>query len=706
MTTVYRDLEIHFSPEAQFYRVDVRAGVSADSDVEMRFGFPLPRECLNSEELNRLALGREFEKYGEELFNGLLRSPDLKDTIGQARAIAQAENASLRVSVFIDPRAAELHHLLWETLCESISDGALFTSEKIIFSRYLNSRDWTPVKQRALRDLRALLVVANPNDLAGWKPDGRELASIDVDGELQRARAALHNIAAGELREATLDNIYARLREGYDIVYLVCHGSLGPEGKPLLWLLNETGAARPVDGEDFVAGLQRLQKRPSLIVLASCQSAGSAEASSADKGVLAALGPRLAAAGIPAVIAMQGDITMQTSAAFMQKFFAELCVDGQIDRAMAVARGEVRGRPDWWVPVLFMRLKSGRLWYKPSFDENFQRWDALLTSIKKGACTPILGAGICESALGSMNGLAERLAEEYSFPLATHSRDDLTQVSQYLAAVQDRFFLETKFFENLRRSIEAETGSGAGIFLPEGAAGDPSWDDSLWQKIYQARAERDPKEPHAVLAKLPLPVYVTANHNGLLTAALRAHGKQPKVEIAPWNADEKMLAAAETGDKSDFLPTAQQPLVYHLFGQYGEPESLVLTEDDYFKWLIGITRNWKYVPARVRRVLVDTALLFIGFQLEDWNFRVLLQMLKAQEGSLLRKKQTHVGVQIEPMEGRVKDLKGARVFLDSYFRGAQIDIFWGNAEDFVGHKLFPEAQKLAAPAASAAVAGG
>ena len=31
-------------------------------------------------------------------------------------------------------------------------------------------------------------------------------------------------------------------------------------------------------------------------------------------------------------------------------------------RAIAAARGVVREEPDWWMPVLFMRLKSGQLW--------------------------------------------------------------------------------------------------------------------------------------------------------------------------------------------------------------------------------------------------------------------------------------------------------------------------------------------------------
>jgi hypothetical protein len=56
---------------------------------------------------------------------------------------------------------------------------------------------------------------------------------------------------------------------------------------------------------------------------------------------------------------------MKTSEAFMPIFFEELQRDGQIDRAVNVARGTVRERHDWWMPVLFLRLKNGRLWYEP-----------------------------------------------------------------------------------------------------------------------------------------------------------------------------------------------------------------------------------------------------------------------------------------------------------------------------------------------------
>jgi hypothetical protein len=160
---------------------------------------------------------------------------------------------------------------------------------------------------------------------------------------------------------ATLDGIIAQLRDGPDFLYLVCHGALLEAG-PQLWLENDAGLTDVVSGEELVAHLRDMRELPRLVVLASCQSAGQGDdARSDDAGALSALGPRLAEAGVPAVLAMQGNVTMQTVEQFMPVFFHELQRDGQIDRAVAAGRGAVRERHDWWVPVLFTRLESGRL---------------------------------------------------------------------------------------------------------------------------------------------------------------------------------------------------------------------------------------------------------------------------------------------------------------------------------------------------------
>ncbi len=42
------------------------------------------------------------------------------------------------------------------------------------------------------------------------------------------------------------------------------------------------------------------------------------------------------------------------------------------------------------------------------------------------------------------------------------------------------------------------------------------------------------------------------------------------------------------------------PLVFKIFGELSHPESIVLTEDDYFDFLIGATRNKNLIPTAVR----------------------------------------------------------------------------------------------------------
>jgi tetratricopeptide (TPR) repeat protein len=49
----------------------------------------------------------------------------------------------------------------------------------------------------------------------------------------------------------------------------------------------------------------------------------------------------------------------------MPVFFRELAGEGRVDRAAGLARNAVRGQPDFWMPVLFTRLRSGEIFAKP-----------------------------------------------------------------------------------------------------------------------------------------------------------------------------------------------------------------------------------------------------------------------------------------------------------------------------------------------------
>jgi hypothetical protein len=513
------------------------------------------------------------------------------------------------------------------------------------------------------------------------------MAPVNVESERKRAQDALGEIPITEVTgPGTFSTLVDRLREEFDILYLVAHGAL-IDGDPILWLESATGATDKRPGRDLVDRLCELPRPPRLVVLASCQSGDTGYM--AGDGALVALGPRLAEAGIPAIIAMQGKVSMATVEQFMPVFFRELCRrdgHGQIDRAMAAARFAVRDRPDVASPVLFLRLTSGRIWYAPGFargaDQEFDLWPGLLEYLdpRRSKATPILGSGLLEPYLGPTRDFARRWAEDSGFPLAPHAREVLPQVAQYLSVRFEAEVLRSKFERELTKALERNLGREFAR-----ASGDVLVADRLAETgAHRRRIHR--ADPHRVLAELPFPIYLTTNPDRLLLDALREVKKSPEVDVCPWTEwvdRSKSIFAREP----NFSPTVDRPLVYYLFGRLEDPDSLVLTEDDYFDYLIGLTRNNDRIPEIVRTALVNSALFFLGFRLDDWDFRVLFRSLMGQGGRERRKKFKHVAVQIDPEEGRNLDTAGARRFLQRYFDLEKVSIYWGHVDDFARELL-------------------
>jgi hypothetical protein len=689
----YADLEISLRRcDEETYEVEMRfTHAHSDADIRLLDGRAAQ---VRFDQAGLLGLMLKPEAYGRLLTDNLFAHTDVRTAFGMVRSSVQASDSRLRLRLLFAPDAAALHSLRWETLRDPFNpDQILATHDSFLLSRYLVSQDWRPVKLRTQDELRALVVIANPSNLSKF-----QLAVVDTAGELERARTALGTIPVDTLvqsGQANIGHIIATLRQGYDILYLVCHGSYkegkgGEESDTWLWLENEAGEVERVPGSQLVQRLNELAERPRLIVLASCQTAGDGRTAD-EAGVLAALGPRLAQAGIPAVIAMQGSITMETVARFMPTFFSELIQHGEIDRAMAVARSQVQTRPDWWMPVLYLRLKSGKIgWYTTGFtsDDQLRVWQGLIQSVRDGQCTPVLGVGLLETLFGSPNDMARRWAEKHHFPLALENKDDLTQVAQFLAIDQGESFPRSSLVQYMCQEVRGRNLNDLSADWQTLNFEEMSRSkllkalNSMMLESWQKLAQRDATEPYQVLASLPLPVYITTDPSDLLYHALVAQGKEPRQELCPWNQFTEEMVTMTPTDR--YEPDEDQPLVYHLFGRLQEPESLVLTEDDYFDYLIGVTRNKDLIPKIVRSRLTRSSLLFLGFHFEDWAFRAFFRSLINQEGGDLRKRYIHVAGQIAPDENQVLNPEGAKAYLKNYFaKGASVDVFWGTARDFI-----------------------
>jgi hypothetical protein len=678
----YADLEIDIHRrDSTHYSVELRFN-NPRSDVINRFASTLPTMQFDDDALRVREVAPDA--YGSTLTAQLLADQDVRSRINEAIAVAEADDLFLRFKLFLGPSASELHTFRWETLMHPQRPDPLLLNERVLFSRFL-SGDWRTVKLRARTALRALVVIANPSDLNEYAPDGNVLAPVDVAGETARVEAifnqdpAIPTTILASDGQASTTKIIEHLREEYDILYLVAHGAV-IRNQARIWLEKEDGTADVVAGSDLVTRMGRLQCLPRLVVLASCQSAGSGEtAHSTDHGALSSLGPSLAEAGIPAVVAMQGNISMETVALFMPEFFKQLQRDGQIDRAMAVAREYVyaKERLDWWIPVLFLRLRQGRIWYVPGFGdegEDFEKWPALLRNIERGNCTPILSAHLTD-LLDSPEEIARQWAEYYNFPLASHECNDIVQVAQYLSISQDFQFPREELLETLRHKILDNYEALIPAELQNAEL------EELFSAVGRIQRAQNPANPYKVLANLPFTIYITANISNMLKEALIEVGKEPQIEICRWNEDLEMFPSVYD-DNPSYQPSVERPLVYHIFGISEEPESVVLTEDDYFDFLMGIAANKELIPIAVREAIADTGLIFLGFQLYDWSFRLLFRSLISQSRRSRHKRFTNVVGQIAPDDSRTLEPERAREYMKRYFQDADMDVFWGTVEDF------------------------
>lgn len=77
----------------------------------------------------------------------------------------------------------------------------------------------------------------------------------------------------------------------------------------------------------------------------------------------------------------------------------------------------------------------------------------------------------------------------------------------------------------------------------------------------------------------------------------------------------------------------------------------------------------------------------MGFQTEEWNFRVLYRSILAQKGRARRRRYTHIAAQIEPEDDRILEPARARRYLEQYFGDEDISIYWGSPGDFLGELL-------------------
>ncbi len=116
--------------------------------------------------------------------------------------------------------------------------------------------------------------------------------------------------------------------------------------------------------------------------------------------------------------------------------------------------------------------------------------------------------------------------------------------------------------------------------------------------------------------------------DNLLEDALRRNrqGCQPQSLYYCWKSDLRNPELVRKFRKL-VAPSYLRPIVFYLFGVIDEPDSWVMSEDDYFEYLMWIKSRDNNIPVTVQNAWKQNPLLFLGFKLSDWNFRVLYRSI-------------------------------------------------------------------------------
>jgi hypothetical protein len=691
------EIQIGLSWSAEQAALDVTLHASTSEEVHL---LELPHEPFRLDLLELQDLTPQIGAYAESVSDQLFAIPKLRDQFIEMATFAEDAGILLHVRLMLDRLAPAAYHTVrWELLRDPRDSQPIALKPKMTFTRFVTPRTHRSITLRAKGDLRALIVAADPKPAAlarygEFGGGGRPLQPINAREEATRAERCLRPIATTVLCErgkATLDGITTTLRDadrrgrGYDIVYLIAHGALHQQG-PVLYLDSESGGVAPVAGALFAEAMTALDRPPTLVVLSSCETAASAahpEVTSMGESAVA-LGPMLSGDGISTVIAMHGRATVQTVETFMPRFFRALQQTGSIFQAMLDARRAIRERPDWWAPVLLTRMRAGRIWYSPGYlPGNAPSMRLFVEAMRDNMCTPIIGPRLSTEFFPDRHTIARGIAARLQVPITPWSSNDLARVSQYLAVAHDARYPRSVLVRYLTERLIEDGGlTEAGIREAEGGVpGQMTQGPKLNRLISQIgrhRRGQDREDPYAILAGMPFPIYFTTSFTTLLEDALADVGRPANVVDFPWD-------GARVSSRNNPEPQASNPTVVRLFGGFDDPDSMVLTEDDYFKYLTTWTTVKSKALAGLQSKMTNHNLLIMGFGLDDWDFRVLFRSIFTMGGALPRLSGlAHIAVQVTP-ESDFIEAEAVQGYLEQYYSNtaAHFAVRWGTPSELL-----------------------
>lgn len=236
-----------------------------------------------------------------------------------------------------------------------------------------------------------------------------------------------------------------------------------------------------------------------------------------------------------------------------------------------------------------------------------ERWlQEICDDLKKGRCIPFLGAG----ASISPGGNNPPLGAELSNRLADHLKlDSFTKTDKYPPEI---FGSKDNL---LRVALYYEFVAGGRDKLTE-------YLKDEFSKTFTGNALHDVLSalPSIIPDNVPF-IIITTNFDNIIEERMSARKIDPYVVYHHFSREEKKWQTPRF-DSSEFR---KKPTIYKIHGSLEDRLGLVITEHDYVSFLHGYTSKKFETPVKIQAEFSDRSFVFVGYGMEDWDFRVMFQ---------------------------------------------------------------------------------
>ncbi|MFX0113993.1 MAG: CHAT domain-containing protein [Candidatus Hodarchaeota archaeon] len=358
----YLDFEIKIERKQKHYNAQVLR--SPAGEASNSFELPFSEDRL---ELLILKLGRprsstrrihsEEMKAAFELGGALFKAVFSGELLACLRSSLDEayhhEGLGLRLKLRLQD-VPELADLPWEFLFDPSLDHFFAQSNQTPIVRYIEM----PRRIRALTinpPLQLLVMISSPTDYTRLNVEREKSLLLDALDPLHKEK----KVQIEWLEPATLNALQRCSRDNFHVFHFIGHGGFDKKTEEGVLVLED------IQGRGWIAGAQRIStilhdyRSLRLAVLNSCEGARNSR-----NDPFAGVATSLIRKGIPAVVAMQFEITDEAAITFASEFYAALVSGYPVDTSVAEARKAIFAQPndlEWGTPALYMRTPDGVL---------------------------------------------------------------------------------------------------------------------------------------------------------------------------------------------------------------------------------------------------------------------------------------------------------------------------------------------------------